>query len=116
MLLKDNLNEIFITFDRNILENLARDERMINYSNLLFKTGSPVIGNFNFLKNFGTLHDLLVDLLKEKIDTDEALEEQSEIINEIEDLGEVLLLKEKSIKEGKTKGAINKEKTKTKRK
>ena len=49
----------------NILKKLARDERMIN-CNMFFKTENPSIKNFDFLKRFGTLHDLLIDLLNEK--------------------------------------------------
>ena len=42
---------------------------MINYQNLLFKTGNPIIDNFDFFKRFGTLYDLLTDLLNRKIST-----------------------------------------------
>ena len=89
---------------------------MINYNNLFFKTNNPVINNFDFLKRFGKLYNLLLDLLKEKIDTDEALREQNEMITKIEELGNLVLLDEKSIKAEENKGAKKKEKTKTQRK
>ena len=38
---------------------------MINYNNLFFEPGDPIIKNFDFLKRFGTLYDLLLDLLNE---------------------------------------------------
>ena len=124
MLLKDKLYHILRTFEmkfsndegKNILKKLARDERMINYNSLFFKTGNPVINNFDFLERFGTLYDILLDLRKEKVDTDEALREQNEMITKIEELGNLVLLDEKGIKEEENKGAKNEEKTKTQRK
>ena len=47
--------------DKGILEKHANDERMINYNFFLKKAGNPIIGNFNFLKRFGTLYTLLID-------------------------------------------------------
>ena len=74
ILLKDSLNNILMNFDVNftkkgdaVLKNVANDERMINYNNLFFKTGNSFIDNFDFLKRFGTLCDLLFDLLSGKI-------------------------------------------------
>ena len=79
VLLNDNENDVLMTFDmnvsderKNMFKKLAKDERMINYNNLLFKTGNPSISNFDFLKRLGTLFDLLTDLLNEKISIDEA--------------------------------------------
>ena len=76
LLLPNNLNGILMTYDinftkkgENILKNLVNDKKMINYQNLLFKTGNPIIDNFDFLKRFGTLNDLLTDLLNRKIST-----------------------------------------------
>ena len=76
LLLPNNLNGILMTYDinftkkgENILKNLANNKKMINYPNLLFKTGNPIIDNFDFLKRFGTLNDLLTDLLNRKIST-----------------------------------------------
>ena len=58
MLLKHNLNYILINFDMNFtfkgtdtLTKVATDERAINYKNLFFKTGNPIIKNFDFLKD-----------------------------------------------------------------
>ena len=38
----------------NILKKVARDEKIIKYNNLLFKTGDPIIKKIDFLKRFGT--------------------------------------------------------------
>ena len=83
MLLKDNLDGILMNFDMNftneganILKKIATDERMINYNHWFFKTGDPIIKNFDFLKRFGTLYDILLDLLNEKISTIKAVKEQ----------------------------------------
>ena len=76
LLLTNNLNGILMTYDinftkkgENILKNLVIDKKIINYQNLLFKTGNPIIDNFDFFKRFGTLYDLLTDLLNRKIST-----------------------------------------------
>ena len=73
VLLKDNVINILMTpdmnFDNNgkgVLIKLVRDERMIYYNNLFFKTGNSSIKNFDFSKRFGTLYDLLIDLLNKK--------------------------------------------------
>ena len=68
---------------------------MINYSNLFIKAGNPNINNFDFLKQFGTL----IDLLNEKINILRAAKEQNEMINKIEELRNFALLEEKSVKE-----------------
>ena len=80
---------------RNIFKKLGADERMINYSNLFIKAGNPNINNFDFLKQFGTL----IDLLNEKINILRAAKEQNEMINKIEELRNFALLEEKSVKE-----------------
>ena len=71
-LLKDTLNDIFVSFDMNltdkgedILKKLANDERMVKYNNLFFKAGILTISNYDFLKRFGTLYDLFLDLVKQ---------------------------------------------------
>ena len=77
LLLTNNLNGILMTYDinftkkgENILKNLVIDKKIINYQNLLFKTDNPIIdNNFDFFKRFGTLYDLLTDLLNRKIST-----------------------------------------------
>lgn len=55
MLLKDNLNDVLDVFGMNfsnkgedILKKLAKDERMINYNDLFFKTGDGIIESFGF--------------------------------------------------------------------
>ena len=63
----------------NFLKKLARDKRMVNYNNLFFKTGNPTIGNYDFLKRFGTLHNLLIDLLNEKISISKEAKKQNEM-------------------------------------
>ena len=57
----------FMVMEENILEKLTNDGRIINYKNLFFKTGNSGINSFDFLKRFGTLFDLLIDLLNEKM-------------------------------------------------
>ena len=71
MLLKDDLNNILDMFKmnfntnnrENILTKVAKDEMIINYNNFFFKTGDPIINNFDFWKRFGTLYNLLIDYL-----------------------------------------------------
>ena len=89
VLLKDNLNDILMGFEvnvtgkgKNILKKVPSDERMINCNNLFFKTGNPIIKNFDFLKRFGTLYNLLFDLLNEEISTIKAAKEQNEMIKQ----------------------------------
>ena len=96
----------------NILRKLAKDERMINYNDLFFKTGDPNINNLDFLKWFGTLYDLLLDLLNEKISTKKAAKEQSEMKYRLEELKGFILLEKESIKKEMTRGAIKKTETK----
>ena len=78
VLLSDSLNNILMVYDmnlsikrKNILRKLADDEKNINYKNLFFKSGNPAIDNYDFLKRFGTLYDILIDLLNEKISLNE---------------------------------------------
>ena len=54
--------------EKNILKELPRVEILINYNNLILKTGDPIISNYNFLKRFGKLHSLLINSVgKEKL-------------------------------------------------
>ena len=78
-----------------------------------FKTGNPKINNFDFLKRFGTLYDLLISSFNEEISTFKAAKEQNEMIKKINKLGSFVLLEEEIIKEEKTKSATKKTKTKT---
>ena len=70
---------------------------MINYNNLFFKTGNFTIKNYDFLKTFGTLYDLLIDLLNEEISTLTAAKEKHEMVHKIEELKDSILLEEKGI-------------------
>ena len=86
MLLEDNLNDILMNFDMNftsepynILKKAATDERMIHHNNLFFKTGDPIIKNFDFLKKIWYIA-WFIDLLNEKISTDKAVKEEDEMI------------------------------------
>ena len=120
VLLKDNLNDILVSFDmnftnegKNILKKASSDERMINYNNLFFKTGDPNIKNFDFLKRFSTLHDLLIDLLNKEININTAAKE---MIITLEEPRDFILLEEKGIANKNTQSIINKTKKKTKEK
>ena len=71
VLLKDKLYFIFKKFDSNfnsigkkILIKLAKDEKKIDYNNLLFEINDKsVVKSANFLKEIGILYDLLIYLL-----------------------------------------------------
>ena len=100
MLLKDNLDGILMNFymnftyeGANILKKIAKDERMINYNHWFFITGDPIIKNFDFLKRFGTLYDMLLDLLNKKISTIKAVKEQLDE-KKIEELKNFIVLEE----------------------
>ena len=43
-----NDNENFTEKRTDIIKKFARDEKMIKYNDLLFKTGVPIIINFDF--------------------------------------------------------------------
>ena len=120
ILLRDKLNNVLMDCDmnitakgENILKKLANEERNINYKNLFFKSGSPVLDNYDLFKRFSTLYDLLIDLFSEKIRLSKAAIEQNEMIDKIEDLRSFVLPEEENINEEKNRGAINKAKTKT---
>ena len=107
MLWKDNLNGIMVNFDvnftnegENILKKAVSDERMIKTGvsiTVFFKEGDSITENFEFSKRFGTLHDLLIDLINEEISTYKAVQEQNEMINKVEELKDFISLEEKSI-------------------
>ena len=75
MLLKDELDFIFKNFGSNfnstgkkILIKLAKDEKKIDYNNLLFEINDKsVVKSANFLKEIGILYDLLIYLLDNSI-------------------------------------------------
>ena len=115
-LLRDNLNNILMVYDmdisikgKNILRKLADDEKNINYKNLFFKSGNLAIDNYDFFKRFGTLYDLLIDLLNGKISLRKAKIEQNEMINKIIELKNFIFSEEEKI----DKGAIKKGKKNT---
>ena len=60
------------------------------------KTGKNT-KNFDFIKRFGILYDLLINLLHEKISSLNPAKEQNEMINKIEKLKDFTLLEEKVI-------------------
>ena len=75
---------------------------------MFLKTGNPIIITFDFLKRFCTLYDLLIDLLN-------AIREQNDLINKIEEVKDFILLEEKGITSKNTQ-SIKRAKTKTQRK
>ena len=113
VLLKDNLDNILMIYDmnisiegKNILKKLADDERNIKYKN----SDNPAINNYYFFKRFGTLYDLLIDLLSDKISLRKVKIDQNEIITKIQKLRNFVLLEEEKI----DKGVIKKGKAKIK--
>ena len=77
MLLKDELDYIFKNFGSNLnstgkkfLIKLAKDEKKIDYNNLFFKIDDKfVVKSVDFLKEIGTLYDLLIYLLDNPMNT-----------------------------------------------
>ena len=70
---------------------------MINYKNLFSRIGDPIIKNYDFLKRFGTLHNLFLDLRNKEISTINAAIEQNEMIEKTEELKDLISLEEKNI-------------------
>ena len=87
----------------DIHKKLADDEKNINYKNLLFQSGSPVIDNYDFFKRFCTLYDFLIELLSEKISLNKAVIEQNEMIKKVEELRGFVLLRKKTLIKKKVK-------------
>ena len=122
VLLKDNLDYILTAYDMNIttegkdiLRNVADDENGINYKYLFFKSGDRAVDSYDFLKRYGSLYDLLTDLLNMQISFKKAALEQKEMVGKIRELESFVLLEEKNIYEEKSKGAKKKVKTKPQR-
>ena len=88
-------------------------ERGIDFENLFFKTGVRT-KNFSFLKDFGTLCDLLIDLHNEQISIREARKEQDMMIKKINELSS--FASSECFAEEKSRGDIRKVKTKTQKK
>ena len=87
MLLEDNLDDMLMTYDRNITtkrENILKKhvnyERMINYKNVVFKTGNPIINSYDFYKRCGTLYDLFYNLIRKTTNIKKAAVEQNGMI------------------------------------
>ena len=96
-----NQYENFTEKGRDIIKKLAKDQRLVNCNDLFFKTGNPITKNFDFLKRLGTLYDLLIDLLNEKITILKATREQNEMISKIEELKDFISLEQESIAQRK---------------
>ena len=70
VLLKDKLDHIFTNFGpnfnntgKNFLIKLSKDEKNIDYNNLLFRIDDKsVVKSVDFLEEIGTLYDLLIYL------------------------------------------------------
>ena len=56
----------FINNEEDIIVGLENEEQNINYDNFVFKLCDHTINNFDLLKGFGTLHNLLINLLNKK--------------------------------------------------
>ena len=56
-------------------------------NNLFSKTVNSTIDNYDFLKRFGTLYDLLIDLLDEKISISKVAKEQNEMKKKMSEEG-----------------------------
>ena len=59
---------------------------MINYKNLLFKSGNTDIKNFDFKKKIGTFYNLLNSLVSEDMTINEAKRGQIELAKKIVEL------------------------------
>ena len=66
VLLKDKLDFIFKNFNstrKKFIKKLAKDEKKINYNHLFFSIGDEsAVEDVDFLKEIGTLYDLLIYL------------------------------------------------------
>ena len=101
-----NFDMNFTNQTKTILKKAASDERIINHNNLVFKTGDPNLKDFDFLKRFGILHGLSIDLRQEEITTNKAVKEPNEIIIKLKQLKNFILLEEKDIKNKNTQYII----------
>ena len=71
VLLNDELDFMLKNFDSNFnstgkifLKNLTKDEKKIDYNNLLFSIDNESVAeDVDFLEKYGTLYDLLIYLL-----------------------------------------------------
>ena len=91
VLLKDKLNFIFKNFDSNFnstgkkfLIMLAKDEKKIDNNNLFFEIDDKsVLKSADFLKEIGTLYDLLIYLLDNSINLIDSTQTQLDVFKAI---------------------------------
>ena len=102
VLLKDNLDDILTAYDinitvkgRDILKKVTDLENGIKCRNLFFKSGIPTIKNYYFLKRFGKLYDLLINLLNKKTSPRKAAFEQQEMLDKLYELKDFILSRKK---------------------
>ena len=58
------MTQILIVLEKIFLTKLAKDEKKVNYNNLFFDIDDKsLVKSADFLKEFGTLYDLLIYLL-----------------------------------------------------
>ena len=98
MLLKDKLDFIFKNFDsnfnstgKNFLIKLAKDEKKIDYNNLFFEIDyKSVVKSAGFLKEIGTLYDLLIYLLDNPINAVTSAQIQGDFFKAITSLNIII--------------------------
>ena len=98
MLLKDKLDFIFKNFDSNFnstgktfLIKLAKDEKKIDYNNLFFEIDhKSVVKSADFLKEIGTLYDLLIFLLDNPINAVTSAQIQGDFLKAITSLNIII--------------------------
>ena len=98
MLLKDKLDFIFKNFDSNFnstgktfLIKLAKDEKKIDYNNLFLEIDyKSVVKSADFLKEIGTLYDLLIYLLDNPINAVTSAQIQGDFLKAITSLNIII--------------------------
>ena len=98
VLLKDKLDFIFKNFDsnfnstgKNFLKKLAKDEKKIDYNNFFFEIEDKFVAkNGDFLKEFGTLYDLLIYLLNNSMRIVISTEDQIKFLKAITVLRKII--------------------------
>ena len=98
MLLKDKLDFIFKNFDsnfnstgKNFLIKLAKDEKKIDYNNLFREIDyKSVVKSADFLKEIGTLYDLLIFLLDNPINAVTSAQIQGDFLKAITSLNIII--------------------------
>ena len=106
LLLKNKLDYIFKNFNsnfnstgKNFLKRLAKDEKKIDYNNLFFEIeGKFVVKDADFLKQFGTLYDLLIYLLNNSMRILTSAEDQIKLFKAINLLKGIILSMKTDIK------------------